>query len=71
MLIWSRLAFPSIYSPHKDGKAWMSSEKTLMVITAMVYADSGEEETLDSGEFSSKKGVIINLMTNHDLPSPV
>lgn len=29
-----------------------------MVVTAMVYADSGEEETLDS-EFSSKKGVII------------
>lgn len=44
-----------------------------MVITAMVYADSGEEETLDS-EFSSKKGVIIinGLLPNHmDLPSPV
>ncbi len=44
-----------------------------MVVTAMVYADSGEEETLDS-EFSSKKGVIIIffLLPNHmDLPSPV
>ena len=37
----------------------MSSEKALMVVTAMVYADSGEKETLDNEFFSSKKGVII------------
>jgi hypothetical protein len=37
----------------------MSSEKALMVVTAMVYADSGEKETLDNELFSSKKGVII------------